>query len=223
MRYRRAALPVTLGLGVAVTLGMGAAPASAQEAPAPSAPAMASTQGYTDAGESRKANEKFFKAVVQDALEKQAEKPGIQQVTVTYDARRAPTFRSQIANSTSIWNSSVRNVQLREGTNASFTYREGNDPRGSYAQTDMHGRGYIFLDYRQNQQYSSNRVVAHETGHVLGLYDNYRGPCSELMSGGGPGPSCTNDRPNATERARVDQLWQNGVASVAFDKVAFGK
>jgi snapalysin len=30
------------------------------------------------------------------------------------------------------------------------------------------------------------------------------------MSGGGPGPSCTNATPNATERARVDQLWVNG-------------
>ncbi|GGZ17717.1 hypothetical protein GCM10010300_72160 [Streptomyces olivaceoviridis] len=32
------------------------------------------------------------------------------------------------------------------------------------------------------------------------------------MSGGGPGPSCTNRYPNATERARVDQLWANGLA-----------
>ncbi len=47
---------------------------------------------------------------------------------------------------------------------------------------------------------------------MLGLPDHYSGPCSELMSGGGPGPSCTNRYPNATERARVNQLWANGLA-----------
>jgi M6 family metalloprotease-like protein len=77
--------------------------------------------------------------------------------------------------------------------------------------------GYIFLDYRQNQQYDSTRVTAHETGHVLGLPDHYQGPCSELMSGGGPGPSCTNAVPNATERSRVNRLWANGLAA-AMDK-----
>lgn len=30
------------------------------------------------------------------------------------------------------------------------------------------------------------------------------------MSGGGPGPSCTNARPNAQKRSRVDSLWADG-------------
>src|SRR5690606_11079593 len=94
-----------------------------------------------------------------------------------------------------------------------FTYREGNDPRGSYASTDGHGRGYIFLDYRKNQVYDSTRVTANDTGHVLGLPDHYSGPCSELMSGGGPGPSCTNAYPNSAERSRVNQPWANGFAA----------
>nr|P56406.1 RecName: Full=Extracellular small neutral protease; AltName: Full=SCNP; AltName: Full=Snapalysin [Streptomyces caespitosus]1C7K_A Chain A, ZINC ENDOPROTEASE [Streptomyces caespitosus]1KUH_A Chain A, Zinc Protease [Streptomyces caespitosus] len=131
-------------------------------------------------------------------------------VTVTYDPSNAPSFQQEIANAAQIWNSSVRNVQLRAGGNADFSYYEGNDSRGSYAQTDGHGRGYIFLDYQQNQQYDSTRVTAHETGHVLGLPDHYQGPCSELMSGGGPGPSCTNPYPNAQERSRVNALWANG-------------
>jgi snapalysin len=37
------------------------------------------------------------------------------------------------------------------------------------------------------------------------------------MSGGGPGPSCTNANPNAAGRARVDRLWANGLAA-AMDK-----
>jgi snapalysin len=46
---------------------------------------------------------------------------------------------------------------------------------------------------------------------VLGLPDHYSGPCSELMSGGGPGPSCTNALPNSQERSRVNSLWANGL------------
>jgi len=48
---------------------------------------------------------------------------------------------------------------------------------------------------------------------VLGLPDHYSGPCSELMSGGGPGPSCTNPYPDSTERSKVNQLWANGFAA----------
>ncbi|MDY0810329.1 snapalysin [Kitasatospora purpeofusca] len=181
--------------------------------------AAAPTQGYTAAGSAyagsptEDANNKaFFEAVMASARAKQAANPFLLAVTVTYDASSAPTFRNQISQSAQIWNSSVANVQLRSGSAADFRYYEGNDSRGSYASTDGHGRGYVFLDYAQNRQYSSLRVVAHETGHVLGLPDHYSGPCSELMSGGGPGTSCTNPNPNSTERSRVNTLWRNGLA-----------
>lgn len=199
------------GLALAATLG-GTAPATAAptapSSPTPSVAAYAPTPG---AHESAAANRAFFDAVMKSVAEKRAANPGAQAVTVVYDASAAPTFAGQIASSTQIWNGSVANVQLQQGSNADFTYREGNDPRGSYASTDGHGNGYIFLDYAQNQQYDSTRVTTHETGHVLGLPDNYSGPCSELMSGGGPGPSCTNSQPDANERARVETLWQNGL------------
>ena len=200
------------GVGLAV-LGLGTAvPAAASAAPAP-------YSGYTGSAEEAKANQAFFQAVLKSVAEKRAAHPNsAAAVTVTYDPSGAPTFSAQIARAAQIWNGAESNVKLQAGSSgADFSYREGNDSRGSYASTDGHGSGYVFLDYAQNQEYDSTRVAAHETGHVLGLPDHYEGPCSELMSGGGPGPSCTNPNPDANERARVDQLWANGFAA-ALDK-----
>ncbi|MFI7065038.1 snapalysin [Kribbella sp. NPDC050124] len=192
--------------------------AAASPAPAPATSSVSTAQtraAYTGSPQDQAATKAFYDAVIKSARAKQAKSGNkAAAVTVTY-AVDAPTFRGQINSSTSIWNSSVGNVTLVEGSNYDFYYTEGNDPRGSYASTDGHGRGYIFLDYAQSQQYDPTRITAHETGHVLGLPDHYSGPCSELMSGGGPGPSCTNAYPDANERARVDQLWANGIASAA--------
>lgn len=211
MRHLRTAIASAIaGLGLVAALGT--APA-VSAAPAPAASTPATIAAYNGSGENAAANRAFFDAVMKSVAEKRAANPSALAVTVTYSAASAPSFRTQIANSTRIWNSSVSNVRLQEGSNADFTYREGNDPRGSYASTNGHGRGFIFLDYRQNQQYNSTRVTTHETGHVLGLPDTYSGPCSQLMSGGGPGTSCTNAQPDANERSRVNYLWQNGFAA----------
>lgn len=217
VRHRpRALLSAALGLAAALTAAIPVTTATA--APTTAAAAVptgnaASVVAYQGSAEDTRATKAFFDAVVRSVAEKRAANPGVRAVTVVYSASSAPSFRSQIASSAQIWNSSVTNVRLQEGSNPDFRYYEGNDPRGSYASTDGHGSGYIFLDYRQNQQYNSTRVAAHETGHVLGLPDHYSGPCSELMSGGGPGTSCQNAYPNATERARVNRLWANGLAA----------
>ncbi len=207
---RKRYLSVAAVLGLAVT-GLGATSATAAPV-APTAPSASYAQ-YDGSAQEAKANKAFFEAVVKAVAEKRAANPGAKSVTVVYDASGAPTFARQIAASTSIWNAAVSNVKLQQGTSgASFSYREGNDRRGSYASTDGHGKGYIFLDYAQNKEYDSTRVTTHETGHVLGLPDTYDGPCSQLMSGGGPGPSCTNAQPDAAERSKVEQLWANGLA-----------
>ncbi|MFD7413726.1 snapalysin [Kitasatospora purpeofusca] len=205
-----------LALGIALALGTAALPAAATAAPV-TAPGPAAVHGYAPGAAAKstgKADDRaFYEAVMKSARAKQAATPYLRAVVVTYDASNAPSFAAEIARSAQIWNGSVANVRLQEGSGADFDYYEGDDPdNGSYASTDGHGRGYIFLDYTQNQQYSSVRVTAHETGHVLGLPDHYSGPCSELMSGGGPGPSCTNAYPNSAERSRVNSLWRNGLA-----------
>lgn len=214
MKLSSKLLGAVLGAGLAMTVT--ALPASA------AAPGSGHVRGagYTGSAD-QSSNKAFFEAVMKSVAKKQAANPNRSAaVTVTYDASGAPTFASEIASSASIWNGSVSNVRLVQGSNADFSYYEGSDPMGSYASTDGHGRGYIFLDYDQNQRYNSTRVTAHETGHVLGLPDHYSGPCSELMSGGGPGTSCTNAHPDARERARVNTLWQNGLAS-ALQKAAY--
>ncbi|MFJ7967164.1 snapalysin [Streptomyces sp. NPDC096324] len=210
----RRLLALTLGFGLASAALGTATPASARSVESvPVGSTGVASARYSGSAEDAAGNKAFFEAVLKSVAEKQAANPSLASVTVYYNASQAPTFRSQIASSASIWNSSVSNVKLQATTSgADFTYYEGNDSRGSYASTNGHGRGYIFLDYAQNRQYDSIRVTAHETGHVLGLPDHYSGPCSELMSGGGPGTSCTNRYPNATERSRVNQLWVNGLA-----------
>ncbi|MCM2388038.1 snapalysin [Streptomyces albipurpureus] len=214
MRHPRTVLSATLAVGLGLAAALGAVPATAATpADSPTTAAVPSYVAYEGSTADTKATKAFFQAVVKSVAEQRAANPGARAVTVTYNAANAPSFRAQIARSAQIWNSSVTNVRLQEGNNPNFRYYEGNDARGSYASTDGRGRGYIFLDYRQNQQYNSYRVTSHETGHVLGLPDNYRGPCSELMSGGGPGPSCTNAVPNAQERARVNSIFAYGLAA----------
>jgi snapalysin len=207
----------------AAALATGAALASvpATAAPAPdSRPEQAA--GYLPDGRDAAQNARL-QSVLDQALRlaKQREATGKSSaqaaVTVYYDDSGAPSFDSLIDQGAAIWNARVSNVQLVEGNagNASLSYEEGSDPSGSYYYGDGHGSGLIFLDYDQANTYAPLRIVTHETGHALGLPDRYTQPCSKLMSGGGPGPSCTNPYPDSVEASEVDALWASGFASPA--------
>ncbi|GAA2578948.1 snapalysin [Streptomyces tubercidicus] len=221
MRSPKTALSAALGLGLVAALAAAAPVSAASPSPTNSPHSTAASIAAYNGSAAEKADTKaFFEAVIKSAKAKMKAHPDAASVTVTYDASKAPKFADQIAQSTSIWNGAVQNVKLQAGSGGDFEYREGDDPRGSYASTDGHGKGFVFLDYKQNQEYNSTRVTAHETGHVLGLPDHYEGPCSELMSGGGPGTSCQNAQPDANETAKVNELWANGLAGIRFGKVS---
>ncbi|MGW7535716.1 snapalysin family zinc-dependent metalloprotease [Amycolatopsis sp. NPDC054798] len=131
--------------------------------------------------------------------------------TVYYSSAGAPDYVAQIDQGAANWNAAVSDVQLvKDEGKATITIHEVHSG-GSYTQTDGHGNGDVYLDTSQVAEgYDPTRIAAHELGHNLGLPDHYEGPCTELMSGHGPGTSCTNAKPDAQESAKVQQLWANG-------------
>ncbi|RJQ82319.1 snapalysin family zinc-dependent metalloprotease [Pseudonocardiaceae bacterium YIM PH 21723] len=135
---------------------------------------------------------------------------------VCLDGSQAGRYQAEVQGAISIWNSHVHSVQLAECSGGITITEVGSYPGGSQYQGDMRGHGQIYIDDSQvDEGYNHQRVVAHEIGHGLGLYDNYSGPCSELMSGGGPGTSCQNYNPDANESAQVDQIWAGSLTAAA--------
>jgi snapalysin len=141
--------------------------------------------------------------------------------TLYYDTSDAPDLVAQVNQAAQNWDGVVHNVQLVAGdsSDATIVVHETDDGQGSYTQTDGHGNGDIYIDEQQIAQgFDPTRIAAHEFGHNLGLPDDYTGPCSEIMSGHGPGTSCTNAMPDATEAATVDSDWAEGFAAHALPR-----
>jgi snapalysin len=139
--------------------------------------------------------------------------------TLYYSSSGAGDYAGQIDQAAANWNTAVDDVRLVKGgtgstgSTATIVFHETDDGQGSYTTTDGHGHGAIYLDAQQVAEgYSVTRIAAHELGHNLGLPDDYSGPCSELMSGHGPGTSCTNALPSAAEAAQVERNFVNGFA-----------
>ncbi|MEE4541292.1 snapalysin family zinc-dependent metalloprotease [Streptomyces sp. V4-01] len=140
-------------------------------------------------------------------------------VTLTYDASRAGTWASAITLGVQNWNNAVHNVHLQPATSsatANFVYQATSGwPQTTLGPIVPGGRkGQVQLGQEAvDEGYDVTRIAAHETGHILGLPDHYTGPCSELMSGHGPGTSCTNAKPSAAEAAQVDRNYAGRAAA----------
>ncbi|HEX4814642.1 MAG TPA: snapalysin family zinc-dependent metalloprotease [Nonomuraea sp.] len=135
-----------------------------------------------------------------------------------YDASRAAEFTSTVNQAAQIWNSSVVNVRLVQGTPAHFVVVADNGwPRA--LPTGL-GRGTVWMGRQATSQgYSPLRIATHEIGHILGLPDRRTGRCSDLMSGSSAGVACTNPNPNAAERAEVDRNFAGATPLVEFGRL----
>jgi snapalysin len=142
--------------------------------------------------------------------------------TVYYSSAGAPDYLAQIDQGAANWNAVVTDVRLvKRSSGATIVFHEIHSG-GSYTNTNGHGRGDIYLDTSQVAEgFDPTRIAAHELGHDLGLPDHYTGPCTELMSGHGPGTACKNAKPSAAEAAKVQSLWTGGFAAEETREVAF--
>ncbi|WP_435056635.1 snapalysin family zinc-dependent metalloprotease [Streptomyces noursei] len=140
-------------------------------------------------------------------------------VTLTYDASGAGQWAGAIKQAAQNWNDAVHNVRLEPAStsaSADFVYEATSGwPQTTLGPIFPGGNGDVQLGQQAvDEGYDTTRIAAHETGHILGLPDDYSGPCSELMSGHGPGTSCTNAKPNAAEAAQVDKNYAAGTPAV---------
>jgi snapalysin len=139
-------------------------------------------------------------------------------VTLTYDASQAGQWAGAVTQGVQNWNDAVHNVRLQPASSpgsADYVY-EATDgwPQTTLGPVFPGGSGEVQLGQEAvDEGYDVTRIATHETGHILGLPDDYSGPCSEIMSGHGPGTSCTNAQPDAAEAAQVDQNYAGGTSA----------
>jgi snapalysin len=140
-------------------------------------------------------------------------------VILTNDASDAGPWAGTVTQAVQNWNDALHNVRLEPASSpgsADYLYEATSGwPQSTLGPIFPGGFGDVQLGQQAvNEGHDMVRIAAHETGHILGLLDHYSGPCSELMSGHGPGTSCTNAKPNAAEAAQVDDNYAIGARAV---------
>ncbi|MFF4254966.1 snapalysin family zinc-dependent metalloprotease [Streptomyces sp. NPDC001663] len=140
-------------------------------------------------------------------------------VTLTYDASDAGQWAGPIKQAVQNWNDALHNVRLEPAStpgSADYVYQATSGwPQTTKGPIFPGGNGDVQLGQQAvDEGFDATRIAAHETGHILGLPDDYSGPCSEIMSGHGPGTSCTNAKPDAAEAAQVDKNYAADRAAV---------
>ncbi|WP_405387440.1 snapalysin family zinc-dependent metalloprotease [Streptomyces sp. NBC_01102] len=151
--------------------------------------------------------------------EQTAAKSAAAVVTLHYDDSGAGGWEAAISAGVASWNQNVGNVRLAEaapGTRAEIQIVATSGwPQATLGPVRPGGQVRVELGSQAvSQGYDKTRIAAHEIGHSLGLPDTKPGPCSQLMSGSSAGTSCRNAIPNATEQARVESAYANGLASL---------
>ena len=144
-------------------------------------------------------------------------------VTLTYDDSQAGQWSAAITQGVENWNEAVHNVQLVPTStpgSADYVYVATSGwPETTLGPIYPGGNGEVDLGQEAvDEGYDATRIAAHETGHILGLLDDYTGPCTEIMSGHGPGTSCTNAKPDAAEAAQVDENYADGASAAVRPK-----
>lgn len=129
--------------------------------------------------------------------------------TLYYDVSQAQEFAADWDRAATNWNNSVSNVKLARRTSTSgVNIRILADNGWPRAYVTSLGNGTVYMGREAVQQgYYRPRISTHEIGHILGLPDRRTGLCSDLMSGSSAPVSCTNDLPNAAERAEVERRF----------------
>ncbi|GAB2331064.1 snapalysin family zinc-dependent metalloprotease [Streptomyces variabilis] len=136
---------------------------------------------------------------------------------LTYDTGRAGEFASAVDRGAAVWNDSVDAVELRPAASGEAAdIRIVADDGWPRAVPGGLGSGTVYFGREAVADgHSTVRIAAHELGHVLGLPDRKPGPCSELMSGASAGPSCRSARPDAAERAEVEEKFARAPAGLS--------